>query len=67
MSVDEGRLRVSSDGGIPLRRAGAVHGSAGALSALSEVIRTGKAQYLPHREERVRHPPQEGTVPTVRS
>ncbi|WP_431964896.1 SpoIIE family protein phosphatase [Actinacidiphila sp. bgisy160] len=61
--VAEGRLRVSSDAGIPMPVA-AVHGlSLEDPSALPYAIRTGKPQFMRNREEYIRHWPHGVMVP----
>lgn len=53
--VDDGRLRVSSDAGIPAWEAEALHGlSLDEDRPLPCVIRTGQAQFFPNHEELVR-------------
>ncbi|MGW1804562.1 SpoIIE family protein phosphatase [Streptomyces sp. NPDC002078] len=61
--VTKGRLRVSSDAGIPLPVA-ALHGlPLDAPSALPYVIRTGEPQFIPNREEYIRRWPHGAMVP----
>ncbi|WP_316742598.1 SpoIIE family protein phosphatase [Streptomyces sp. MK7] len=53
--VDNGRLRVSSDAGIPTWEADALHGlSLDEDRPLPCMIRTGQAQFFPNHEEFVR-------------
>ncbi|MFF3565911.1 SpoIIE family protein phosphatase [Streptomyces sp. NPDC002574] len=50
--VDEGRLRVSTDGGIAMWEVAALHGlPLNHPSALPEAIRTGKPQFIPDRKD----------------
>ncbi|MGW1917453.1 SpoIIE family protein phosphatase [Streptomyces sp. NPDC002076] len=61
--VTEGRLRVSSDAGIPMPVA-ALHGlPLDAPSALPYVIRTGEPQFIPNRDEYIRRWPHGAMMP----
>ncbi|MER6121945.1 SpoIIE family protein phosphatase [Streptomyces sp. NPDC001795] len=56
--VDEGRLRVSTDAGIGMWEAEALHGMPlDQPSALPEAIRSGKPQFIPDQEEYIRRWP----------
>ncbi|MFF3581228.1 SpoIIE family protein phosphatase [Streptomyces mirabilis] len=64
--VDEGRLRVSTDAGIAMWEAGVLHGlPLDHPSALTEAIRTGKAQFIPNREDYIRRWPQGAEFPRL--
>ncbi|MGW5465306.1 SpoIIE family protein phosphatase [Streptomyces sp. NPDC003996] len=59
----KGRLRVSSDAGIPMPVA-ALHGlPLDAPSALPYVIRTGEPQFIPNRDEYIRRWPHGAMMP----
>ncbi|MGV9242765.1 PAS domain-containing protein [Streptomyces sp. NPDC003710] len=61
--ITKGRLRVSSDAGIPIPVA-ALHGlPLDAPSALPYVIRTGEPQFIPNREDYIRRWPHGAMVP----
>ncbi|MET8276768.1 SpoIIE family protein phosphatase [Streptomyces sp. NPDC005134] len=61
--ITKGRLRVSSDAGIPIPVA-ALHGlPLDAPSALPYVIRTGEPQFIPNQEEYIRRWPHGAMVP----
>ncbi|KPI21939.1 SpoIIE family protein phosphatase [Streptomyces mirabilis] len=61
--VTQGRLRVSSDAGIPIPVA-ALHGlPLDAPSALPYVIRTGEPQFIPNQEDYIRRWPHGAMVP----
>ncbi|MEU9977773.1 SpoIIE family protein phosphatase [Streptomyces sp. NPDC051014] len=61
--VYEGRLRVSSDAGIPIPVA-ALHGMPlDDPSALPHVIRTGEPQFIPDQEDYIRRWPEGAMVP----
>ncbi|MGV9563924.1 SpoIIE family protein phosphatase [Streptomyces sp. NPDC003480] len=61
--VTKGRLRVSSDAGIPIPVA-ALHGlPLDAPSALPYVIRTGEPQFIPSQEDYIRRWPHGAMVP----
>ncbi|MFE5815652.1 SpoIIE family protein phosphatase [Streptomyces sp. NPDC056479] len=56
--VDEGRLRISTDAGIAMWEAEALHGmSLDHPTALPEAIRTGRPQFIRDREDYVRRWP----------
>jgi serine phosphatase RsbU (regulator of sigma subunit) len=62
--VDDGRLRVSSDAGIPTWEADALHGlSLNEDRPLPCVIRTGQAQFFPNHEELARRWPHVDRLP----
>ncbi|MGW4979735.1 SpoIIE family protein phosphatase [Streptomyces mirabilis] len=64
--VDEGRLRVSTDGGIAMWEAGVLHGlPLDHPSALPEAIRTGKPQFIADREDYIRRWPQGAEFPRL--
>ncbi|MFF1605210.1 SpoIIE family protein phosphatase [Streptomyces mirabilis] len=61
--ITQGRLRVSSDAGIPIPVA-ALHGlPLDAPSALPYVIRTGEPQFIPNQEDYIRRWPHGAMVP----
>ncbi|MET9037336.1 SpoIIE family protein phosphatase [Streptomyces mirabilis] len=61
--ITQGRLRVSSDAGIPIPVA-ALHGlPLDAPSALPYVIRTGEPQFIPNQEDYIRRWPHGTMVP----
>ncbi|MFE7793827.1 SpoIIE family protein phosphatase [Streptomyces sp. NPDC057460] len=61
--ITHGRLRVSSDAGIPIPVA-ALHGlPLDAPSALPYVIRTGEPQFIPNQEDYIRRWPHGAMVP----
>ncbi|MET7550264.1 SpoIIE family protein phosphatase [Streptomyces sp. NPDC005078] len=62
--VDDGRLRVSTDAGISVREAQALHGmSLDHPSPLPQAIRTGKPQFVPGQEDYVRRWPHGASLP----
>ncbi|MFK0151452.1 SpoIIE family protein phosphatase [Streptomyces sp. NPDC090499] len=62
--VDEGRLRVSSDAGISMGEAQALHGmSLDHPSPLPEAIRNGTPQFIPDQEDYVRRWPRGASLP----
>ncbi|MFE7244787.1 SpoIIE family protein phosphatase [Streptomyces sp. NPDC057580] len=62
--VDDGRLRVSTDAGISMREAQALHGmSLDHPSPLPEAIRTGKPQFVPDQEDYIRRWPHGASLP----
>lgn len=62
--VDDGRLRVSSDAGIPTWEADALHGlSLNEDRPLPCVIRTGQARFFPNHEELARRWPHVDRLP----
>ncbi|WP_055586381.1 SpoIIE family protein phosphatase [Streptacidiphilus griseoplanus] len=62
--VDDGRLRVSSDAGIPTWQADALLGtSPDEEGPLPWVIRTGQPQFIADQEELARRRPHDGAVP----
>ncbi|MFF1747381.1 SpoIIE family protein phosphatase [Streptomyces mirabilis] len=62
--VDDGRLSVSSDAGISIGEAQALHGmSLDHPSPLPEAIRTGKPQFVLDREEYIRRWPHGASLP----
>ncbi|MET8536797.1 SpoIIE family protein phosphatase [Streptomyces sp. NPDC005065] len=62
--VDDGRLRVSTDAGISVQEAQALHGmSLDQPNPLPEAIRTGKPQFLPDQEDYIRRWPHGASLP----
>ncbi|MEU1529895.1 SpoIIE family protein phosphatase [Streptomyces fagopyri] len=61
--ITRGRLRVSSDAGIPIPVAALHDLSLDAPSALPHVIRTGEPQFIPNREDYIQRWPQGAMVP----
>ncbi|MFF3878776.1 SpoIIE family protein phosphatase [Streptomyces sp. NPDC001978] len=64
--VDEGRLRVSTDAGIGMGEAQALHGMPlDHPSPLPEAIRTGKSQFIPDQEDYIRRWPHGASLPWI--